>query len=318
MLNTVNDLIDISKIETGQMQMVHSETSVKEQILNLYNFFYPETAEKRLSFILRDDIKPENVIIRTDISKLDSILTNLIKNAIKYTEKGTIEIGVTLIDNKLQIYVKDTGIGIPENRHDAVFNRFEQADFGDTRAFEGSGLGLAIVKAYIEMMGGKIELNSQPGIGSVFSFFIPVEVVAEDSAIEKYHEEEKNLDELKKLKILIVEDDPVGLQFLKAVLFPYDAEIFTAENGFIAVELMKNTQEINIILMDLRMPVMDGYEATRQIREFNKQVIIIAQTAFALSGDKEKAINAGCNDYISKPILKNELYEKINFYSGKS
>lgn len=318
MLNTVNDLIDISKIETGQMQMVHSETSVKEQILNLYNFFYPETAEKRLSFILRDDIKPENVIIRTDISKLDSILTNLIKNAIKYTEKGTIEIGAKLIDNKLQIYVKDTGIGIPENRHDAVFNRFEQADFGDTRAFEGSGLGLAIVKAYIEMMGGKIELKSQPGIGSVFSFFIPVEVVVEDSAIEKYHEEEKNMDELKKLKILIVEDDPVGLQFLKAVLFPYDAEIFTAENGLIAVELMKNTQEINIILMDLRMPVMDGYEATRQIREFNKQVIIIAQTAFALSGDKEKAINAGCNDYISKPILKNELYEKINFYSGKS
>ncbi len=318
MLNTVNDLIDISKIETGQMQMVHSETSVKEQILNLYNFFYPETAEKKLSFILRDDIKPENVIIRTDISKLDSILTNLIKNAIKYTEKGTIEIGATLIDNKLQIYVKDTGIGIPENRHDAVFNRFEQADFGDTRAFEGSGLGLAIVKAYVEMLGGKIELKSQPGIGSVFSFFIPVEVVAEDSAIEKYHEEEKNMDELKRLKILIVEDDPVGLQFLKAVLFPYDAEIFTAENGLIAVELMKNTQEINIILMDLRMPVMDGYEATRQIREFNKQVIIIAQTAFALSGDKEKAINAGCNDYISKPILKNELYEKINFYSGKS
>ena len=126
------------------------------------------------------------------------------------------------------------------------------------------------------------------------------------------------MDESKKIKILIVEDDPVGLQFLKAVLFPYDAEIFTAENGLIAVELMKNTQEINIILMDLRMPVMDGYEATRQIREFNKQVIIIAQTAFALSGDKEKAINAGCNDYISKPILKNELYEKINFYSGKS
>jgi PAS domain S-box-containing protein len=318
MLNTVNDLIDISKIETGQMQVVHSETSVKEQILSLYNFFYPEAAEKRLSFILKDDITPDNVMIRTDIAKLDSILTNLIKNAIKYTEKGTIEIGASLIKNKLDVYVKDTGIGIQPDRHEAVFNRFEQADFGDTRAFEGSGLGLAIVKAYIEMMGGKIELKSQPGEGSVFSFFIPVELVAENPAIEEYHEEKKDMDELKKLKILIVEDDPVGLQFLKAVLFPYDAEIFTAENGKVAVETIKNNQEINIVLMDLRMPVMDGYEATRQIREFNKRVFIIAQTAFALSGDREKAINAGCNDYISKPILKNELYEKINFYSGKS
>lgn len=318
MLNTVNDLIDISKIETGQMQVVHSETSIKEQILNLYNFFYPEAAEKRLNFILRDDIKPENVIIITDIAKLDSILTNLIKNAIKYTEKGTIEIGASLTENKLEVYVKDTGIGIPENRHDAVFNRFEQADFGDTRAFEGSGLGLAIAKAYVEMMGGEIVLKSQPGVGSVFSFFIPVEIFEEDFIFEEYHEEEKDTDELRKLIILIVEDDPVGLQFLKAVLFPYDAEIITAENGLVAVETMKNNQDINIILMDLRMPVMDGYEATRQIREFNKQVIIIAQTAFALSGDREKAINAGCNDYISKPIIKNDLYEKINFYTGKS
>lgn len=318
MLNTVNDLIDISKIETGQMQVVKSETSVKEQILNLYTFFYPEAADKRLSFILKDDIKPENVKIRTDIAKLDSILTNLIKNAIKYTEKGTIEVGASLTGNKLEVYVKDTGIGIPQNRHEAVFNRFEQADFGDTRAFEGSGLGLAIIKAYIEMMGGKIELKSQPGEGSVFSFFIPVEIVAEDFVIEEYNEEKKNMEELKKLKILIVEDDPVGLQFLKAVLFPFDAEIFTAENGLVAVETMKNNQEINIILMDLRMPVMDGYEATRQIREFNKRVFIIAQTAFALSGDREKAINAGCNDYISKPIIKSELYEKINLYSGKS
>ena len=318
MLNTVNDLIDISKIETGQMQMVHSETSVKEQILNLYNFFYPEAAEKRINFILRDDIKPDNVIIRTDIAKLDSILTNLIKNAIKYTEKGTIEIGASLTGNKLEVYVKDTGIGIPENRHDAVFNRFEQADFGDTRAFEGSGLGLAIVKAYVEMMGGEIALKSEPGVGSVFSFFIPVEIFDEDFMFEEYFEEKKDTDELRKLIILIVEDDPVGLQFLKALLSQYDAEIFTAENGLAAVETMKNNQNINIILMDLRMPVMDGYEATRQIREFNKQVIIIAQTAFALSGDREKAINAGCNDYISKPIIINDFYDKINFYSGKS
>ncbi len=318
MLNTVNDLIDISKIETGQMQVVYSETTVKEQIVNLYNFFYPEAAEKGLSFIFKDEINPENVMIRTDIAKLDSILTNLIKNAIKYTQKGTIEIGAALNKNTLEVYVKDTGIGIPPDRHKAVFNRFEQADFGDTRAFEGSGLGLAIVKAYIEMMGGEIDLKSQPGVGSVFSFFIPVEIVAENHAIEKYNEETKNMDELKKLKILIVEDDPVGLQFLKAVLFPFDADILTAENGLMAVETVKNNPDIDIVLMDLRMPVMDGYEATRQIREFNKQVIIIAQTAFALTGDKEKAINAGCNDYLSKPILKNELYEKINLYSGKS
>lgn len=312
MLNTVNDLIDIAKIETGQMPVIYSETNVVEQVTNLYSFFKHEADEKGIAFLLNTNISPEYSIIKTDLAKLDSIFTNLIKNAIKYTSKGSVEIGCRMIENRFEFFVRDTGIGVPKHRQQAIFNRFEQADIGDTRAFQGTGLGLAITKAYAEMLGGKITLESEEGKGSVFYFSVPVEFGETESEILVKNElQAESKEARKKLKIMVAEDDEIGYYYLKTVLNEMECETFRCADGSEAVEYCQNNNDVDLILMDIRMPVMNGLEATRKIREFNSTIVIIAQTAFALLGDKEIALAAGCNDYVSKPINKTELIQKI-------
>ena len=174
MLNTVNDLIDISKIETGQMPLVYTAINVTCQLQTLIDFFVLQAREKNLILKLNNKLSNDKNIFSTDVTKFDSILTNLIKNAVKFTDSGTIEVGCSSDGNFLQFYVSDTGIGIPKHRQEAVFKRFEQADITDSRALQGSGLGLAIAKAYVEMMGGKIRLDSEEGKGSVFCFTLPL------------------------------------------------------------------------------------------------------------------------------------------------
>ncbi len=314
MLNTVNDLIDISKIETGQMQVVLTETNIREQVLNLYNFFKPEASEKLLDFRLSEKIEPAVALVRTDVPKLDSIMTNLIKNALKYTDSGFVEIRVSLTGNVFKFSVSDSGIGIPEERKHAIFNRFEQADIEDSRALQGSGLGLAITRAYVVMLGGTIKLESEVGKGSEFTVTIPVEGISVQKVSEATTVNNDAQPSKPHLKILIAEDDPVGDQYLTILLSELKADVLHAINGQDAVEICRENADIDIVMMDIRMPVMDGYEATRQIRAFNREVVIIAQTAFALTGDREKALQAGCNDYISKPIKKDELIQIILKY----
>lgn len=310
MLNTVNDLIDISKIETGQAVVVKSVTNIKDQLANLFSFFVPEAKEKGLEFILNDRIQSEFAMIETDVAKMDSILTNLIKNAIKYTDKGTITIESKIDNNLFNFSVSDTGIGIPTNRQTAVFNRFEQADIADTRALQGSGLGLTITKAYVEMLGGKIRLESTEGIGTTFYVSIPV-LQNVTNQHENHIPVKKEPIESRKLKIVIAEDDEAGFYYLAAILNAVDSEIIHCNDGNEVVTFCRNNPDTDLILMDIRMPGIDGYEATKEIRKFNQKVVIIAQTAFALSGDKEKAISAGCNDYLSKPIKKADLFSAI-------
>jgi hypothetical protein len=312
MLNTVNDLIDISKIETGQMPVILAEIDVVEQITNLYRFFQHEAEEKGIALLLNNNVLPQSTLIKTDLAKLDSIFTNLIKNAIKYTDKGSVEIGCWINDNLFEFYVRDTGIGIPKHRQQAIFNRFEQADIGDTRAFQGSGLGLAITKAYAEMLGGKITLESEEGKGSTFYFSFPIEPGQTEPVFELNDEPIVEPQNAKKsLKILVAEDDDIGYYFLQTVLSELDCETIRCVDGSEAVEYCHKNNDVDLILMDIRMPVMNGLEATKKIREFNSSVVILAQTAFALLGDKEIALAAGCNDYISKPIHRTELINKI-------
>lgn len=311
MLNTVNDLIDISKIETGQMPVVKSSTNLKEQLQNLFSFFIPEAKEKGLEIILKDDIQPEMAVVETDVSKLDSILTNLIKNAIKYTETGSIKMCGKITNQHFEFCVKDTGIGIPKNRQLAIFNRFEQADINDTRALQGSGLGLAITKAYVEMLEGKIWLESDESVGSTFYISIPIAQKNDFNIVNESYVGTKK-DELKKLKILVAEDDEAGFYYLEAILRAVNCELIHCFDGLEIVNYCRDNPDTDLILMDIRMPVMNGYEAATEIRKFNTKVVIIAQTAFALSGDKEKAIAAGCNDYLPKPIKKADLIAAIN------
>jgi PAS domain S-box-containing protein len=327
LLDTVNDLIDISKIETGQMKVFKNPTNIWETIFNLYNFFEFQASEKNLELKLNFELPESIAEIVTDKVKIDSILTNLIKNAIKFTDSGYIEIGCKIIKEEknnsehksqefIEFYVRDTGIGIPAEMQQSVFNRFEQVESGDVRAYQGSGLGLTIAKAYSEMLGGKIWLESEQGKGSVFYFTLPVLLAEENNtpAINLKSNTEVLIKELKQVKIVIAEDDDAGYVYLATLLKPLNAEIHRCSNGLCVVEFCRTNPDTDIILMDMRMPDLNGIEATRQIRKFNPNVVIIAQTAYALSGDKQNALDAGCNDYISKPIKRDELITMINSY----
>lgn len=310
LLNTINDIIDISKIEAGEIVVSNTETSINDTMDELYSFHSPEAKQKGLSFVL--ETSDEKLRLNTDSHKLHGILTNLIKNAIKYTEKGHITFGYSLKEKCIEFHVKDTGIGIPKGRIHAIFNRFEQADIGDTKVFEGSGLGLAISKAYVEMLGGKISVESDEGKGSTFTFTLPYTKKIKKEIKRNSESINDNNGRIENLNLLIVEDDDVSSQLIETMLKGMFKKIIYAKNGIEAIELCKNKPEIDLVLMDLKMPKMNGFEATRAIRKFNKDLLIIAQTAYAMFGDKEKALEAGCNDYISKPINKKLLLELIN------
>jgi len=317
LFNIINDIVDISKIEAGQMNVSLSTTNVDEQMQYINTFFGPETQDKGIQLLLKNSIDKEETIISTDQEKLYAILTNLVKNAIKYTVKGTIEFGYEKKDNQIEFFVKDSGIGISKDRQKAIFERFVQADFTDKMARQGAGLGLAIAKAYVELLGGKIWVESEPEKGSTFYFTLPNTIKSEEKENSQNNTSIHQANcEVKNLKILVTEDDKISRMLILKVIELFSKEILTAQTGVEAVEICRNNPDIDLILMDIQMPEMNGYEATKEIRKFNPEVIILAQTAFALEGDKAKTIEAGCNGYISKPIKKEELANLVQHYFG--
>jgi signal transduction histidine kinase/CHASE3 domain sensor protein/CheY-like chemotaxis protein len=318
MLNIINDIMSISKIEADLMGVSIEQSNVNEQMEYIYTFFKPEAEAKGITLFLKNSLPENEAFIKTDREKLYAILTNLVKNAIKFIEKGSIELGYTKKGSQLEFYVKDTGIGIDKDKQVAIFERFIQADISDEKALQGAGLGLAISKAYVEMLGGKIWMESEKGIGSIFYFTLPYDAdIKADKHIIIDNPAPRLENPIKNLKTLIADDDKISRRLLGNILGKVSKEILYAENGLEAVEISRNNPDIDFILMDINMPVMDGYEATRQIRQFNNDLFIIAQTAHALEGDKEKVIGAGCNDYISKPINKEELLKLIESYFKK-
>lgn len=325
MLNIINDIIDISKIEAGLMNLKISDTNINDNIEYLYTFFKPEVEGKGMTLQFKAPLSAQEATIATDREKAYAILTNLVKNAIKYSNEGTIELGYELFAGAapalplsgkamLQFYVKDTGLGIPKEKHKAIFERFIQADNSNTKTYQGAGLGLAITKAYVEMLGGKIWVESEEGIGSTFYFTLPYQPVAIKTGINEKSGNANNTDEVRKLKVLIAEDDKISEMLLENTVKAFSNDILKVRNGIEALEACRRHPEIDLVLMDIQMPEMTGYEATQKIREFNNDVVIIAQTANALSADRDKAIEAGCNDYISKPIKKMELLALVKKY----
>lgn len=315
MLKIINDIIDISKIESGQMQISISRTDIREQTESIYSFFSPEAEAKGIRLICKNTLLAEEAIINTDSFKIYDIQTNLIKNAIKFTPSGSVEFGFEKKNNYLEFFVKDTGIGISDKQKEFIFERFRQGNDTLTRNFEGSGLGLSISKAYAEMLGGKIWFESEYGKGSVFHFIIPYNSQPDSNpAAGEMIPGRTGVIEIRNLVILIVEDDQPSELYISRLLSPFSKKILKADTGTQAVEICRNNADINLVLMDIELPEMDGYEATHQIRQFNKDLIIIAQTAFGLTGDKERALEAGCDDYISKPIHSKILFELIKKY----
>jgi len=336
LLNIISDILDISKIESGQITLSILETNLNDLLKYVYSLFKSEIEQKGLEFFFADRLSDNKSIIWTDREKIYSVLANLIKNAIKFTNKGFIEFGCNFIyasqetadkENftnratgepvEIEFYVKDSGIGIPPEQQIYIFDRFRKGNDFLNRNYEGAGLGLSISKAYVEMLGGNIRVVSEPRKGSEFYFTIPYVAKHTGKSVIKdpdLSDEEENEDEVQtnKLKILLAEDDEFSEMLMILSVEKYCKELLRVRTGLEAVEACRNNPDIDLVLMDIKMPEMDGYEATRQIRKFNNDVVIVAQTAFALTKERERAIAAGCNDYLSKPIRKANLAEVIH------
>ena len=316
LLTLVNNVIDISKIESGTIEITNKVTNINEQLDYIASFFTPEIEKKGLRLLQSKALPEDKAFIWTDAEKLYGILINLTKNAIKHTDKGTIEIGYTVHtkaeEPTIEFYIADTGSGIPPDKINRIFNRFTQVDMSLKTQYQGAGLGLSIAKAYVELLDGKIWAESTHGIGSTFRFVIPYNYIETENSIK--NKQPILIDErtaCKQLKILIVEDD-AGMEFLLVeTIKEICNEPLVARNGVDALEISKNNPDIDLILMDIRVPQMDGYETTEAIRQFNKEVVIIAQTACAFTSDEEKAYEVGCNDYVSKPIDSNKFEQLI-------
>jgi signal transduction histidine kinase/CheY-like chemotaxis protein len=315
LINTLDDIIEISKIEVGEYKITKKIINFNENIRDLISFFSKEALDKGLEVELIRPNESNLDTLYTDESKFQTIITNLIKNAIKFSDSGKITFGYELIAGEIKFFCKDQGIGIPSNRTEGIFNRFEQADLNTTRGYEGSGLGLAIAKAYVEMLGGRIWLESVVNEGSTFFFTLPLTMQSFKPLVKQVSvnkPQKNNTLTNRKVNILVVEDDAISASYLQIVLEKYCDNFYSVRTGQEAINILKKHSNIDLVLMDIKLPVMDGYETTRKIREFNQRVKIIAQTAYAFKRDRNKAIDAGCDDYITKPLARNKLLKIIN------
>jgi PAS domain S-box-containing protein len=310
LLNIINDILDISKIETKQYPIKEEEINLNEFMVETYSLFIPVARQKNIDIHFVKGLRNKESYIITDAQKLKQIMNNLISNAIKFTEQGSIQIGYTINNsNFLQFYVADSGVGIPENLHEIVFERFRQAECNDQIA-GGTGLGLAIAKGFVELMNGKIWCDSVPGFGATFSFTLPYKKGKQNV----YHEYQSHQSELNLSKtILIAEDEEINYLYLEELLLQIEnINILRAMNGRDAVDLVQKNPNIDLVLMDVKMPVMGGYDATKLIKQNNPNIPVVAQTAYAMPGDEQKAIDAGCDAFIPKPIRKERFLKVIN------
>ncbi len=314
-LKMIDDVIEHTHIETGRITIRKSPCNIDLLLHELMNIFSQYKKSQNKDFLdIRISYPPKHgLIVYTDPGRLQQLMTNLIHNAVKFTEKGWIEIGyMPVSDQKIEFYVRDTGIGLSREMQKNIFSPFAEEEIQKTK-LESPGLGLTISRNLIRLLGGKIWVESEPGQGSTFFFTIPHEEVP-----ETYHElaatEESELPSYtwKDKVILIAEDDVVNFRFLEALLQDKAVKILHASNGLQAVELLKTISKIDLVLMDLKMPEMDGIEATRQIRSFNRKVPIIAQTAFVMDSELKQCHEAGCDDQITKPIDIKEFLEKVD------
>jgi len=314
LLTIINDVLDIAKIESGQLTLNNEQCNLHTLFDELSLFFkehQKRIGKQHIKLNLQAICDPSGSIIVTDKGKVKQIFINLISNAFKFTESGKIEGGCTLDANRnLLFYVSDTGIGIPPDKHAIIFERFTQLPQNFNQSYGGTGLGLSIVKGLIGLLEGIIWLESELGKGTTFYFSFPCKtttpIQSEVIVIEEPHEYKFN-----DKTILIVEDDLYNAELLKIILADTGITVLHTEFGSKAVNLAI-TNDVNLVLMDIRLPDMDGYEATFKIKQHKPNLVIIAQTAYATSTDRQKALDAGFNDYISKPLKRELLLSMIN------
>lgn len=314
LINMINDIISISKIDAGQVEVTSQDMEVKQAIEEIFDFYKYVAENKGLNFVLNIDKIADGQIIETDEYKTKQILTNLIGNAIKYTPSGEVKIEAFQEDASLKIKVSDTGYGIKKEKYQDVFERFIRLEETSEQT-EGTGLGMAISKAYATQLGMQIQLRSEFGVGSEFTLVIPIaeNKIQKLSEHKKLKNNEEQIPQLEGKIILVAEDDELNFMVLKLYLEKTNATILRAYNGLEAVEIVKE-KSVDFIFMDIKMPIMTGFEAIERIRPENSDMPIIAQTAFTFSEDEEKCRNAGFNSYLSKPLDRKKVYEVLIHY----
>ena len=319
LLEILNDIFDLSMLEEGTMILSKQDYDLHTLLDEVQEHILLEKRKMNkdnlaLIFNFNTD---NNLQINTDQKHFKQVLIHLLKNALKYTKEGSVELGYKLIPKAYEFYIKDTGIGIDKKKQDYIFDHFRQLDDRHTREFEGVGIGLSIAKTLCENLGGEIGVESELGKGSTFYFRIPRE---NDSYTipPKILETGNDLSILYGKTILIAEDDAGSFELLEMYLKPWKIKILWAKNGVEAIDLFNKNKHIDIILMDIKMPILSGYEATKEIKIVMPTVPIIAQTAYAINNEKEIALAAGCDDYISKPISWTVLSEKMVIHLQQS
>lgn len=320
LLRLIDDIIDISKIEAGQVKIFKSQYFVDNILCELYDsfseFIKTKKSKSNLKLIYNRPEGAQNIVLITDIDRFKQIIRNLVSNAIKFTDTGIIEFGFKVDYSKkyssIKFYVKDTGIGIAKDMLEVIFDSFRQANVSNTKIYGGTGLGLAITKKMVELLGGKIWVNSTPGRGSTFYFTLPYQptIISENETLTNTSNKNTKKLNLNNKTIMVVEDDDQSFLFIESILKKTGSSIIRSIDGKQAVKFSKS-QIFDLILMDIRLPVMDGYMASKEIKAIQPDTKIIAQSAYAMVGEKEKCLEAGCDDYISKPINIAELYEII-------
>lgn len=319
LLQIIDDIMEISVLEAKQTKAVENPICLNDLLLELFSIFDIKAKEKKIHLYFKKGLSDEQSTILTDRTKLNKIVSNLLENALKFTNEGNVELGYKLNKDsepaELEIYVKDSGIGIKPEKQKLIFERFQQAEKDLSKKVGGLGLGLSIAKENTELLGGKLSVKSTYGEGTVFFVTIPYKPVNLVHKIAK--EKEKKSGDKEKYTILIAEDEEVNFMVLKILLedkLKLPCTIIHAKDGLEAVELSKSNPEISLVLMDIKMPKLDGHEATRIIKEFRPDLPIIAQTAYSSPEEKEKAFLAGCDDFIAKPISKDVLNSVIVKY----
>jgi signal transduction histidine kinase len=316
LLRLISDIIDLSKIDAGDLEIRKSDFSIKDLFIELKDVYSIDLIKRekddvKVNYLLQDG----EILLQTDLFRLKQILTNLLNNAIKFTTHGTITMSCEKKGRELIFSVSDTGTGIPEEDQKKIFEHFTKFDYHGLNN-EGTGIGLSIVYKLVSLLNGRIWLKSVFGEGSCFYFSIPHNAPPSSSSTS-YKKSDKiyqpQTQETAKA-ILVVEDDMTSFMLIKEFLKPLNLEVHHVTDGTNAINFMKINPDISLILMDIKLPFMDGYEVTKAIKKTNPRVSIIAQTAYSMLGDKEKALSAGCDDYISKPLDSKRLQEIVSIY----
>jgi len=311
LLQIIDDILEISRLETKQVKILNNEVCLNDLLLQLFSIFDIKAKENQTPLYLKKGLPDRESTILTDETKLNKILSNLLENAIKFTNQGFIEMGYKIVPDgtdvplgmSLQLYIKDTGIGIDAEMQKTVFERFSQVEKKLSQKVGGLGLGLSLAKENVELLGGKIDLESEKGKGTTFFVTLPY-IPAFPNVDLKKLEDKPDI-----FTVLIVEDEEINLLYLEELLerMEFDIKTIHAKTGKEAIEICKQNKGISIVLMDLKLPVMNGYEATKQIKGIYPELPIIAQTAYSTKAEKNKALDAGCDDFISKPIKEESL-----------